>query len=187
MIMWILSTVLTSAVAVLVSAPFIWRYAVRHSAAAFEARAQADQMKPVEDGGALNPIDANRPPSAPIEIERPPLADNRVLEAPRPHLSNFTRTWAAVAITSGLVVLGFVGIYALTRDQPPSADPSSSNRSLLLPASQSATPLRNLQLFSKNPSSADRLLDQLRAVCAESALASKEHPRPILDFRRSMS
>ena len=162
MIMWIVSTVLTSAAAVLVAAPFIWRYAVRRSAATLGARTQADQIKPAENDGSRDPIDADRSRSSSIEIGRPPLTGDRVPEAQQLHLSKFMRPWAPAAITSGLVALGFVGIYALTRDSPPSADPASANRSVLPPSSQSDAALRDLQLFSKNLSPAGRSSDQLR-------------------------
>ena len=158
MIMWIVSTVLASIVAVLVSAPFIWRYAVRHSAAAFEARARAYQITPAENGRLARPD--RRPPSE---------SDAAFTDDPNSrrggHIYRNSCDLGRGRL-SGLVVLGFVGIYALTLDSPPSADPSSVNRSLVPPVSQAAGPFRNLQLFSKSPSSADRLLDQLRAICA---------------------
>lgn len=160
MILWIVSTVLLSAAAVLVSAPFIWRYAVRHSTAAFETKARADGWKSAENGASPGPIDADRIQSAAIEIERPADMTNRTAEPARPRLSTPARIWTAAA-ASVTIVLGSVGLYALTRDQPLTVDPSTALGSLPPLASRSTTPIGNLQLFPKSPSPADRLLEQL--------------------------
>jgi hypothetical protein len=83
MIIWIVTTVLTSAAAVLVAAPFIWRSAVRRSAAELEAKAQDGQTKPVENHGSRDPIDPDRPSSSRMEIKRPPFTDGRAANAQR--------------------------------------------------------------------------------------------------------
>ena len=160
MILWIVSTVLLSAVAVLVSAPFIWRYAVRSSTAALEAKAQADRLKSVDNDASPGPVDADRDQPVGIEIERPIPTTDRTREPARPRLSTPARVWTAAAAATGIVVLGSVGLYALTQDQPPTANPSLALRSLAPPASRPAMPSGNLQLFPKNPSPADRLLEQ---------------------------
>jgi cytochrome c-type biogenesis protein CcmH len=70
------------------------------------------------------------------------------------------RILGPAAVASGLVALGVVGLYALTRDPQPSADPASADRLVLPATTQSDPALRNLELFSKNLSSTDKLSDQ---------------------------
>ena len=157
MIWWIVSTVLTSAAAILVSAPFIWRHAVRRSAAAYASKTQTDRIMPVENGGSLDPNETDGPQSTPIEIERPLLADDRAPEPAWSHFSKSARTWTLVATASGIFVFGTVGIYALSRDPSFFVDPLSANRDLLSSASQTTALRGNQQLFPKNSSPVDRL------------------------------
>ena len=159
MIPWIISTLLTSIAALLIVGPIIWRYAVRHSAATFEARAAIEQVRTAGISTSPDPTDANRAQPEQIEVEPPPLAQDQVIKS-APY--RFNRIWAAVAVTSGIVVLAFVGIYASGDNQPTSGDTSVPSSSSIPAASQSAALPGSSQLFPGSGPSTDGTLDQLQ-------------------------
>ena len=145
MIIWIVSTAFFFLGAVLICAPIIWRYAVRHSTVAIEARRQADQTKGAADGSEHDLIAPNRPLSASVEPKRSILNNFwEVLDL------SFTRTGVMIVTVCGLSALGFASIYVLTKESPPFSEVSS------------VTALRGLTLLSQGPSSTDQLLQQLR-------------------------
>lgn len=154
MIIWIVSTVFFSFGAVLICAPIIRRYAVRHATAAIEARPPVDQTKGVADGSEH---DLTRPIgrlSASVE-PKPSISKQfwEALDLP------FMRTAVMIAIVSALSALGFAGIYALIKEPAPPTEVSP------------VTALRELAPFSKGPSSTDQLLQQLGQFAQRDKLA----------------
>lgn len=159
MIPWIISTLLTSIAAILIAGPIIWRYAVRHSAANYKAKADVEQVRPAEISRSPDPVDANRAQPERIEVQPPPLAKDQAF---KPAPNRFKLIWGAAAVTSGIVALAFVGIYALSGDQSTSVDTSSPSPTSLPAAPQSAALPGSSQLFPGSGSSTDGTLDQLQ-------------------------
>ena len=159
MIPWIISTLLTSIAAVLIAGPLIWRYAIRHSAATFEAKADMEQARPAEISTSPDSIDANRMQLEHIQFQPPPLDQDRVV---RSASSQFNRIWSAVAVTSGIVVLVCIGIYTSGDNQPTSGDRSFPSHNSIPGASQPAILPGSSQLFPGSGPPTDGTLDQLQ-------------------------
>ena len=168
MILWIISTLLTSMAAVLIAGPVIWRYAIRHSAATFEAKAGMEQARAAEISTSPDPTDANRAQPEQIEVEPPPLAQDQAIKS-APY--RFNRIWAAAAVTSGIVVVVCVGIYASGDDRSTSGDTSFPSPSSIPAASQSAVLPGSSQLFPGPGPSTDGTLDQLQRFLSGNSTA----------------
>ena len=144
MIIWIVSTVFFSLGAVLICAPIIRRYAVRHATAAIEARPPVDHTKGVADGSEPDLTRPHGPLSASDVSKRSNLNIFwKVLDL------SFTQTGAMIATVCGLGALGFASIFVLTKESSPFTEVSS------------VTALRRPTLLSQGPSSTDQLLQQL--------------------------
>jgi len=141
MFVWIITTVLTAVAAVMISAPFIWWLAVRHSTAARAAHAQSARPESVENAGTSDPTKSKQEQSTPIAIQPPPLADNRTSNTAGLDSSRSGWIASAIAGVGALVVIGVFGIRALTDDPQTSPDRSA------LPS-----PSGTLQAFPKTPS-----------------------------------
>jgi cytochrome c-type biogenesis protein CcmH len=124
MILWLVLTVMTSIAAVFISAPFIRRLERRQTASSSDVAVYRDQLKEVDKETALGLIDAVQAETAKTEIKRRMLAAGELDDAGLPPLSSGERSFAAIGVT-GIVVLGSVGLFALTADlePPPSALP----------------------------------------------------------------
>ena len=113
MTLWLILTIMTSAAAVLVSAPFVRRFDQRRARAANEVEVYRDQLKEVEREATLGVIDADQAESARVEIKRRLLAADRADGPALPGLAAEERKFAVIAV-SGMVILGSVGLYAVT-------------------------------------------------------------------------
>jgi cytochrome c-type biogenesis protein CcmH len=113
MTLWLVLTIMTSVAAVLVSAPFIRRFDRPRSASDSDIAVYRDQLKEVESELQQGLIDDAQAETARIEIKRRALAADRLEQGELPMLSREERNFAIVAVT-GIVVLGSVGLYAVT-------------------------------------------------------------------------
>ncbi|HWN50512.1 MAG TPA: c-type cytochrome biogenesis protein CcmI [Xanthobacteraceae bacterium] len=113
MTLWIVLTIMTSAAAVLVSAPFIRRFDRRHAESAGDIEVYRDQLKEVESELRQGLIDDAQAEMARVEIKRRALAADRMERPALPKLSQDERNFAVICVT-GIVVLGSVGLYAAT-------------------------------------------------------------------------
>jgi len=113
MTLWAILTIMTSAAAVFLAAPFLRRLDQPHEApGARDIEIYRDQLAEVEKETAAGLIDRDQAETANAEIKRRLLAADR---ASAPMLARFSlgeRNFAAVAI-AGIIVLGSVGLYAL--------------------------------------------------------------------------
>jgi cytochrome c-type biogenesis protein CcmH len=113
MTLWLVLTIMTSVAAVLVSAPFIRRFGRPHAALTGNVEVYRDQMKELEDEVRHGLIDDTQAETARVEIKRRALAAERTEARVKPSLSSDERIFAAIGI-AGVVVLGSVGLYAVT-------------------------------------------------------------------------
>ena len=113
MTLWLVLTIMTSAAAVLVSAPFIRRFDRPQLESAGDIEVYRDQLKEVENERRQGQIDDTQAEAARIEIKRRALAADRLEQPMMPQLSHDERNFAVICVT-GIVVLGSVGLYAAT-------------------------------------------------------------------------
>jgi cytochrome c-type biogenesis protein CcmH len=135
MTLWIVLTVLTSAAAVLVSAPFLRRFDERRATREASTSVYLDQLQEVEREEATGLIEPEQAALAKAEIKRRLLVADREAApaASGPALSPNV----AVLGLAGFVVLGSVTLYALTgRPDVPASAPAT--RSFSQPAAPSA-------------------------------------------------
>ena len=160
MTLWLVLTIMTSAAAVLVSAPFIRRFDRPQAESAGDIEVYRDQLKEVENELRQGLIDDTQAETARVEIKRRALAADR-LEQPVVHtLSQEERKFAVICVT-GIVVLGSVGLYAAT-GSPDLPSVGSSG------AAQRAT-----SAFAREPS----LLESLTAATQAPASENQRQPR----------
>jgi cytochrome c-type biogenesis protein CcmH len=129
MTLWAILTIMTSAAAVFLAAPFLRRLDQRQEPAR-DIEVYRDQLSEVEREAAAGLIDGDQVENANTEIKRRLLAADR---ARPPKLARFSlgeRNFAAVAI-AGIIVLGSVGLYAMngSPDLPASARAGASAQS----------------------------------------------------------
>jgi cytochrome c-type biogenesis protein CcmH len=113
MTLWLVLTIMTSAAAVLVSAPFIRRFDRRQAESAGDIEVYRDQLKEVESELRQGLIDDAQAETARVEIKRRALAADRMERPVTANLSSDERNFAAIGV-AGIVVLGSVGLYAVT-------------------------------------------------------------------------
>jgi cytochrome c-type biogenesis protein CcmH len=113
MTLWLILTIMTSVAAVLMSAPFIRRFGQPSAASTGNVEVYRDQLKELEDEVGLGMIDDTHAETARIEIKRRALAADRMERPVTPNLSSDERNFAAIGV-AGIVVLGSVGLYAVT-------------------------------------------------------------------------
>jgi cytochrome c-type biogenesis protein CcmH len=113
MTLWLVLTIMTSVAAVLVSAPFIRRFGRPYEASAGNVEVYRDQLRELEDEVRRGLIDDAQAETARIEIKRRALVAERTEGPVKPKLSSDERIFAAIGV-AGVVVLGSVGLYAVT-------------------------------------------------------------------------
>jgi len=113
MTLWIVLTIMTSAAAVLLSAPFIRRLDQPQAESAGDIEVYRDQLKEVESEQQQGLIDDVQAETARLEIKRRALAADKMEQPVMPKLSGGERNFAVICVT-GIVVLGSVGLYAAT-------------------------------------------------------------------------
>ncbi len=113
MTLWLILTIMIAAAAVLVSAPFIRRHERARLVSSADIAVYRDQLKEVESEAAQGVIDAAQAESASMEIKRRILAVDGSDDSDSAPISRDERRFALVAVT-GIVVLGSVGLYAMT-------------------------------------------------------------------------
>jgi cytochrome c-type biogenesis protein CcmH len=130
--LWLLMTMLCSAVAVFVSIPLIRRLDAAQTAPSQDTAIYQDQLKEIDrdlQSGSINRPEAD---SAKVEIQRRLNAATKNIAEPRP-ISNAWRN-AALAATAGMVILGSVNLYNFlgSPDLPSAAAnaPSVANKSV---------------------------------------------------------
>lgn len=154
MILWAILTIMTSAAAVYLAAPFLRRLDQSQEATR-DIEVYRDQLAEVEKEAAAGLIEGDQAETASTEIKRRLLAADR---ARPPNLARFSlgeRNFAAVAIT-GIIVLGSVWLYAVngSPDLPASARMGASAQTATTAVDQLAAataPSGNLGL-PQNPS-----------------------------------
>ena len=110
MTLWLLMIILCSATAVVISVPLIRRYDDKNNVAQ-EIAIYQDQLKEVERDQATGTIDAPEAQAARAEIQRRLAAVPKDLKTTEP----LSYGWKslALALTSGIVILGSVNLYGL--------------------------------------------------------------------------
>ena len=127
MTVWIILTIMTSAAAVLVSAPLLRRIDERRAVLSGDVEVYRDQLKEVEKEAADGLIDGDQADTARIEIKRRILAADGADNSALVRLSLADRNVAVIAVAA-IVVLGSVGLYALNgRPELPSAPASAKS------------------------------------------------------------
>ena len=113
MTMWLILTVMTSAAAVLVSVPIIRRFEQPQTDSSGDIEVYRHQLKEVENEATQGLIDATHAETARAEIKRRLLSADSIARPDVPALSHGERSFAVICVV-GIVVLGAVGLYALT-------------------------------------------------------------------------
>jgi cytochrome c-type biogenesis protein CcmH len=113
MTLWIILTIMTSAAAVVLSAPFIRRFDRPQAESAGDIEVYRDQLKEVESEQQQGLIDDIQAETARLEIKKRALAADKIAQPVMPNLSGGERSFAMICVT-GIVVLGSVGLYAAT-------------------------------------------------------------------------
>jgi cytochrome c-type biogenesis protein CcmH len=113
MTLWIILTIMTSAAAVLLSAPFIRRFDQPQAESAGDVEVYRDQLKEVDNEQQQGLIDDVQAEAARLEIKKRVLAADKIERPVVPILSGGERSFAMICVT-GIVVLGSVGLYAAT-------------------------------------------------------------------------
>src|SRR5215468_4774277 len=104
MTLWLVLTIMTSAAAVLVSAPFIRKLDRPQAESVGDIEVYRDQLKEVESELRQGLIDPTQAEAARIEIKRRALAADNPEQAVMAQLSYHERNFAVVCVT-GIVVL----------------------------------------------------------------------------------
>ena len=113
MTLWIILTIMTSAAAVVLSAPFIRRFDRLQAVSSGDIEVYRDQLKEIEGEQQQGLIDDVQAETARLEIKKRALAVAELERSVVPALSVGERKFAIACVT-GIVVLGSVGLYAAT-------------------------------------------------------------------------
>ena len=113
MTLWLVLTVMITASAVCLTVPLVRRFDQRRNAATGAIEVYRDQLQGVERELREGAIDVTQAQTAQVEIKRRMLTLDRSSGAALPPLSAHERNFAVICAT-GIVVLGSVGLYALT-------------------------------------------------------------------------
>ena len=113
MTLWLILTIMTSAAAIWLSAPFIRRFDRPQADAAGDIEVYRDQLREVESELRQGLIDETQAETARVEIKRRVLTTGRSEQPVMPALSPDERNFAAIGVAA-VVVLGSVGLYAAT-------------------------------------------------------------------------
>jgi cytochrome c-type biogenesis protein CcmH len=113
MTLWIILTIMTSAAAVFLSAPFIRRFDRPQAESAGDIEVYRDQLREVDNEQQQGLIDDVQAETARLEIKKRALAADNTNQPVMPDFSGGERRFAMICVT-GIVVLGSVGLYAAT-------------------------------------------------------------------------
>jgi cytochrome c-type biogenesis protein CcmH len=155
MTLWIILTIMTSAAAVLLSAPFIRRFDQPQAESAGNIEVYRDQLKEVDSEQQQGLVDDVQAETARLEIKKRALAADKMEQPVMPNLSGGERSFAMICVT-GIVVLGSVGLYAATGNPDlPSTKSSGAiqqvSTSFIRDPATPASPVAAMQTFvSKN-------------------------------------
>ncbi|QWG17303.1 c-type cytochrome biogenesis protein CcmI [Bradyrhizobium sediminis] len=151
MTLWIILTIMTAAVAVVLSAPFIRRLDRPPVESAGDIEVYRDQLNEVESEQRQGLIDDAHAAAARLEIERRVLAADRMTQSLMPVLSGGERNFAVICVT-GIVVLGSVGLYAATGNPDlPSARGSAATERASASFAQGARAIESLAAAMQTP------------------------------------
>ena len=161
MTLWLILTIMTSAAAVLLSVPFIRRFDRPQAELAGDIEVYRDQLKEVESELRQGLIDDTQAETARVEIKRRVLNTDRAEQPVLPKLSSDERNFAVICVT-GIVVLGSVGLYAVTGNPD------------LPPVRGSGAAQRASAAFPRDPSA----LESFAAAMQTPASENEGQPRP---------
>jgi cytochrome c-type biogenesis protein CcmH len=113
MTLWLILTIMTSAAAIWASVPLIRRFDRPQAESVSDIEIYRDQLQEVEHERRQGLIDDTQAEMARVEIKRRILAADSSQRAVTPNLSGGERNFAVICV-SGIVVLGSVGLYAVT-------------------------------------------------------------------------
>jgi cytochrome c-type biogenesis protein CcmH len=139
MTLWLILTVMTSAAAVVLSAPFIRRLDQTRIGSAGEIEVYRDQLREVERELRQGHIDEQHADLASVEIKRRVLSIKALEQPAKPRLTPIERNFAMLGVT-GIVVLGSVGLYGITEGQRASPEPFATAE--LIPENEPQSPSR---------------------------------------------
>jgi cytochrome c-type biogenesis protein CcmH len=113
MMLWLILTIMTAAAAIWASVPLIRRFDGSHAESVSDIEIYRDQLQEVEHERRQGLIDDTQAEMARVEIKRRILAADSSQRAVTSKLSGGERNFAVIGV-AGIVVLGSVGLYALT-------------------------------------------------------------------------
>jgi len=113
MTLWLILTIMTSAAAISASVPLIRRFDRPQAESAGDIEIYRDQLQEVEHELRQGLIDDTQAEMARVEIKRRILAVDSSQQDVTPKLSAGERNFAVICV-AGIVVLGSVGLYAVT-------------------------------------------------------------------------
>lgn len=146
MTLWLILTILTSAAAVWLSAPLVRRFDRPQPESARDIAVYLDRLQEVERELREGLIDNTQAQTARVEIKRRILATDRSPRAAMPTLSAHRRNFALICVT-GIVVLGSIGLYAVTGNPD-----LASTRSPPYPSLRVGEPQRDFAVFPDSSS-----------------------------------
>jgi cytochrome c-type biogenesis protein CcmH len=113
MTLWLILTIMTAAAAIWASVPLIRRFDRSQAESVSDIEIYRDQLQEVEHELRQGLIDDTQAEMARVEIKRRILAADSSQRAVTPKLSGGERNFAVICV-AGIVVLGSVGLYAVT-------------------------------------------------------------------------
>ena len=113
MTLWLILTIMTAAAAISASVPLIRRFDRSQAEFVSDIEIYRDQLQEVEHELRQGLIDDTQAEMARVEIKRRILAADSSQRAVTPKLSGGERNFAVICV-AGIVVLGSVGLYAVT-------------------------------------------------------------------------
>jgi cytochrome c-type biogenesis protein CcmH len=128
MTLWIILTLMTSAAAVILSNALTRRFDPGSGEASAHVAVFRQQLAEIDREADEGQVDAAQAEAARVEIKRRLLVADRAEPAAAPPTSTAERKFVTIAVT-GIVVLGSVGLYAMTGRPDLSSAPSSAHAS----------------------------------------------------------
>src|SRR5258708_4103658 len=113
MTLWLILTIMTAAAAIWASVPLIRRFDRSQAESVSDIEIYRDQLQEVEHELRQGLIDDTQAEMVRVEIKRRILAADSSQRAVTPRLAGGERNFAVICI-AGIVVLGSVGLYAVT-------------------------------------------------------------------------
>jgi cytochrome c-type biogenesis protein CcmH len=156
MTLWIILTIMTSAAAVLLSAPFIRRLDRPQAESAGNIEVYRDQLKEIENEQQQGLVDDAQAEMARLEIKKRALAASKTDRSFLPRLSGRERDFAVAGVTA-IVVLGSVGLYAAT------GNPDLPSKQSSVPAQRASESLS----FVRESSAPENLVAAMKKIAGE--------------------